>query len=233
MIIPFKKYTIEDLRHHDSQSAEIDQSIRSQFKISCIDDNRFDEIERLALRGYELNHHLDIVKISQVEPYEILLCDIDGVGLYRDGAGSGVDLMKKITETYPHKYIIGYSGLQAKSKKNRELIDMAKAYSDSYVFKQANIPVERWVEVLDNAILTLSNPYQNWKRIRNRIILRNPDVGGLDKVEDYYVRYVLSRKKTKYREKSIRAIDALGIAADSKELFGGLMTGLVALTIAG
>lgn len=54
--------------------------LRKNINILIIDDNSFYAEDFLKANGYQITHKNDIDNIRDVEPYEIIMCDIAGVG---------------------------------------------------------------------------------------------------------------------------------------------------------
>lgn len=102
--------TIYDL--NDSFIQKIPKSIselRKHAGILIIDDNDFLPEEYLKSNGFQIQHKKDIDTIKDVEPYEIIMCDISGVGKKLGYAKEGAFIIREIHANYPDKRIIAYT----------------------------------------------------------------------------------------------------------------------------
>lgn len=218
LLIPFINYKIDKLKYLESSHINSFSELRKR-KVCCIDDRRFDELERLALRGIKVDHFMDITNIDTIIRYDIIMCDINGVGLYLDSKGSGVDIIRAIIREFPAKYIIAYSSILRKSTGKEKLVDDARNFSDDYIVKSPSLPIESWVSTLNKAASSISNPYKNWLRVRKRLEKDADIVPHIPMLENFYVRFVLS-KNIKYKQTGLATLKSLSIAADIDELFG-------------
>src|SRR3546814_8256170 len=64
----------------------------------------------LQYNGDNINVLGDIKKISEVEPYNIILCDLQGVGRHLDERNQGAYLIDEIKRNHPEKFVIAYTG---------------------------------------------------------------------------------------------------------------------------
>ena len=77
----FIKNKISDLSEDATLKLTINISeLRKYVSILIIDDNNFSPEKFLIANGYQVQHKTDIETIKDVEPYDIILCDIAGVG---------------------------------------------------------------------------------------------------------------------------------------------------------
>lgn len=83
---------------------------RRAVKIAVIDDQNFalkPALERLEYRVTELG---DIDSIDQVAVFDIILCDIQGVGGKFQSPQQGAFVVKEIRRQFPEKFIVAFSG---------------------------------------------------------------------------------------------------------------------------
>lgn len=71
-------------------------SLRPRIRLLIIDDDDFPYMECLRRHGYSPTHVKDIDNIIDVEPYEIILCDIQGVGKKFGSRFEGAHLISEI-----------------------------------------------------------------------------------------------------------------------------------------
>src|SRR5690606_38120807 len=99
-----------------------------------------------------------------VADYDIILCDLMGVGVNFDQSIGGASIIREIKENYPTKYVIAYTGARANASES----NAAKEFADDFLKKDAEIST--WVERLDEAIEFSSNPYERWLVTRQSLI---------------------------------------------------------------
>lgn len=83
--------------------------LRKHVNMLVIDDNDFGPEQYLKLNGYQIHHKQDIESIKDVEPYDIILCDISGVGKKLGYEKEGAFIIREIHANYPNKRIIAYT----------------------------------------------------------------------------------------------------------------------------
>ena len=70
--------------------------LRKYVHMLVIDDNDFMPESFLKANGYQINHKTDIDTIKDVEPYDIILCDISGVGKKLGFSKEGAFIIREI-----------------------------------------------------------------------------------------------------------------------------------------
>ena len=74
--------------------------LRKYVNMLIIDDNEFAPENFLRANGYQVQHKLDIDTIKDVEAYDIILCDIAGIGKKLGYAKEGAYIIKQIHASY-------------------------------------------------------------------------------------------------------------------------------------
>lgn len=151
----------ELIRLHELES-RINEK-RKSFKILAIDDEEFTYLENLERHQFNITHVKDITAIAGVEPFQIILCDLVGVGKKLNPVLQGAHLIGEIKKNYPEKVAIAYTG-----GPNTDLMVSSLKVADSYIKKDASI--DEWCNILDNSILQLANPVSVWKKYRVRLL---------------------------------------------------------------
>ena len=154
--------------------------IRQHVRILVIDDNEFAAEKYLKTSGYQIDHKYDIDTIKDVEPYEIIMCDISGVGKNLGFEKEGAFIIREIHENYPNKIVIAYTSYTYNAEYNQYF-----ALADSVVTK--DIPTDDWIGILDEQIKNAINPIEQWKRIRDYLFDNNISTIRIAKIEDKYV----------------------------------------------
>lgn len=160
--------------------------LRQHVRILIIDDNEFMAEKYLKNSGYQIDHKYDIDTIKDIEPYEIIMCDISGVGKKLGFEKEGAFIIREIHENYPNKIIIAYTSYTYNADYNQFF-----ALADSVVAK--DIPTDDWIGILDEQVRNVINPIHQWKRIRNYLFDNNVSTITIAQIEDIYVKSI--RKK--------------------------------------
>lgn len=200
-----KLKSIKDL---NLPSLRLQQIKRQQVPILIIDDDKFEYQGILQNHEFSITHVEDIDAIDFVHNYEIILCDINGVGKKFGSKYDGAYIISEIRKKYPFKYIIAYTGHTHDPSYTKHL-----RKADTVVNK--DIASDEWVEELDSAIDHIVNPITKWTRIRDFLISHEIELETVTKLEDEYVRIILSggnisnfpkKKTTKNLPEDVRAI---------------------------
>ena len=125
-----KKYKIEDIQH---LSRTLLQE-RDKYRIVFIDDQNPPLIKAIEKHGFDLTHFQDISNVNEIKKYDIVICDIQGVGKSFGSEFEGGHLIKEIRLNYPLKYLIAYSGKSFDMRYNQFF-----KLSDNVAMKQADI----------------------------------------------------------------------------------------------
>ena len=157
--------------------------LRQHVRILIIDDNEFMAEKYLKNNGYQIDHKYDIDTIKDVEPYEIIMCDISGVGKKLGFEKEGAFIIREIHENYPSKVIIAYTSYTYNADYNQFF-----ALADSVVAK--DIPIDDWIGILDEQVRNAINPIQQWKRIRNYLFDNDVSTITIAQIEDKYVKSI-------------------------------------------
>lgn len=167
-----------------------DSKKRSRMEILIIDDDSFPFADNLRKIGFRLTEKKDIEDIQDVQPYQIVLCDINGVGKTISSSHQGAYLSQQIKIKYPEKYVVVYSADPTKMESQKYLNSVDK-----------NIPkgtsLEDWSEILDEAINELVDPVSVWKKTSLCLFRANVSTKDIAILEDRYVRKI---KKKRYDE---------------------------------
>lgn len=184
----FIKNTIADL----SEIAAIKQlssmvELRKHVEVLIIDDNEFYAEKYLRANGYQITHKTDIDSIRDVAPYEIIMCDIAGVGKKLGYEKEGAFIIREIHANYPNKQIIAYSSYTYNADYNQyfSLADYVAA---------KDISIDDWVSVLDARINEIINPRHQWDKIRIYLLNNGISTITIAKIEDKYVESINNKK---------------------------------------
>lgn len=160
---------------------------RQEIKVAIIDDEDFVHEEILRTHKFDITIFSEINGIEQLQAYDVILCDIQGVGVKFSKNYQGAYLMKEIHKRYPFKIIIAYSGL-AHSTKYSEYLKVAE------FFMKKDASSEEWIEKLDKALSLVSQPEYRWEKIKYYLLEKEVSLFDLALLEDDYVDRILFKK---------------------------------------
>jgi hypothetical protein len=202
---------IDDLEKAQRTNAatKSDLERRALMPIAVIDDEPFTLQNTLKNNGYDIHVLGDIKTLNEVENYNIILCDLQGVGRHLNEKNQGAYLIDEIKRNHPEKFVIAYTG----GAVDDAVTIRANESADYFLRKDAD--VEEWRDKLDRIIEFLSNPVLVWRR--QRFALIDSDVSTMDilKLEDAFVRSIDMRNQNHFlqlSEKSTVGADARAIA---------------------
>ena len=163
------------------------QNRRSKIEILIIDDHEFPFIEDLRRIGFNLNAKKDIDDIRDVESYQIILCDIHGVGKMIQSSFEGAYLAQQIKIKYPEKYIVAYSADPTRMETQKYLNSIDKS-----IPKETSL--EDWGEILDEAIDRLMDPVLIWKKTALYLFEANVATKDIAEMESKYVQAIKKKR---------------------------------------
>lgn len=178
----FKKYTINDLNSPSIKSRRID---RNSYRIVIIDDESFENDDRLRRVGFNVSVFSDIEDIRFLSEYDIVICDIKGVGKKLSEETGGALLLNEAKKTYPYKMYAAYSGSYQNIIVN-EYLDGVKIIKKDYA-------LEDWIAALDSLLKEYSDPATVWIKIRDRLLSQNVSIHSVAKLEHEYVNTILNK----------------------------------------
>lgn len=164
---------------------------RDNVRILVIDDSDFAPLERLQKLNFNIRQKKDISNIYLVAEYDVILVDIDGIGLLLNETYQGAYVISEIRKQYPQKVIIAYTSKTYDASYNKyfRLAD--------YVFKK-DIASEDWSENLDSAIENAINPISCWKKLRDFLLKKEVSLQTLIRIEDEYVKSITEKRTVNY-----------------------------------
>jgi hypothetical protein len=179
--------SIEDLSGSELPHFDIRQ-LRRSIKILVIDDVSFAHLNLLKDK-YDYNITLvnDLDQVSFANGYDIVLCDIHGVGKAIGGT-SGGDLITELRKAYPLKTIVAFTGHAFKADYNRY-------YSLADDVLDKDIELADWVEKLDTYAKKLMDPVLQWRRAREFLLESHVRTAVVLKLEHQFVSSFANRKK--------------------------------------
>lgn len=198
MIGPWNVKQISDLTstsiHDRLGSSAYDR--RGAFPIAIVDDKDFPYEENLKANNFTTKYLGDIRSLSEIEEFNIILCDLQGTGTKLNQRGQGAFIIDEIKRNHPEKFVVAYTG----GALDDTITLRAQETADFFLKKDADI--DDWRDILDEIIENLADTAQVWRRQRDALI--EADVPTLDilKLEDAFVRSVQSGSSATYLQKA-------------------------------
>lgn len=159
---------------------------RKKVKICVVDDEGFD-IEKVHSLGYiQVERKLGFENISDYEKYNIILCDIEGVGSEIDSVRQGLAVAEQIKSVYPEKIVLIYSG------KNVESYGELPSEIDGILAKMES--TANLVKKLDEYYKESIDPIVVWEKTRIQMLHAGIATKTIAIVEDKYCNSILERK---------------------------------------
>jgi DNA-binding NarL/FixJ family response regulator len=179
-----KPYGIKDL---NIPSLKLKTIERRKIPIMIIDDEPFTYLEHIKTHRFDIEYFEDINSIESAEAYEIILCDIQGVGKKFKSKFQGAHVIAELRKKYPFKTIIAYTGYTHDPTFNRFF-----ALADFSVKK--DIDGDEWIDKLDLAIEIASDPKNKWIKVRDFLLEHNVPLFDIMKLENEYVKLLIQGK---------------------------------------
>ena len=154
--------------------------LRKNVNILVIDDNEFSAESYLKANGYQIDHKKDLDTIKDVEPYEIIMCDIAGVGKNLGYEKEGAFIIREIHANYPTKQIIAYTAYTYNA-------DYNQFFSLADFVAPKDLGIDDWIDILDTQVRNAINPIKQWDKIRRYLLDNNISTLTIARIEDKYV----------------------------------------------
>ena len=181
------------------RNGRVPKDKRSSTRVLVIDDTKLPAMEQLKRLGYDITRVRDIDNIDDLTPFDIILCDVMGVGKKLDPKAQGNVIIREAMLRYPNKFVIAYTGSSQTSPEATE----ARTQADSFLPKGAEIG--KWQEVLDRYIIENGDPMNRWQRTRITLVEQGIDTYDLLRLENAFVRSLQNRDKSGAAVKEVAA----------------------------
>ncbi|MEG0134708.1 MAG: hypothetical protein RSA05_00325 [Cetobacterium sp.] len=160
---------------------------RKDFKVLVIDDEGFDvtPIKSLGYKQFEVKYSFE--EIEMYKKYDVILCDIRGVGGHIDPDRQGLAVAIEIKKQFSEKLVLIYSSA---SKSDFLENDFKKV--DGIIEK--GISTQRLSQRLDKEIQEFFNYTRVWKEQRDKMLEQEIDLKVLCVLEDKYCK-ILENKR--------------------------------------
>jgi len=213
--------SVLELRDHVklAKSSRKIKDLRPSISIMIIDDEKFQANTNLTTYGYNIREVPDINSVTDVEQFDIVLCDLMGVGKRFDHTLGGASIITEIKKNYPTKYVVAYTGARANSTE----ATVARSHADAFIKKDAEIA--KWVEKLDEIIEEVADPYEKWLLARQGLIDNEIDLRNIVQLESAYVESIMSKDKSFTSIQ--RILDKVELSGNAKAIIQGLISSAI------
>jgi hypothetical protein len=196
------------------------EQLRPEMRVVIIDDKAFEFLKPIQRHGFKISQKFDVERIEDCEDYDVVICDIRGVGTKISPNGQGAHLAKEVKRRYPDKFVCVYTSGSTTAKFTDLMIGLDASYSPRW-------DVETWVEHLDAASNTMMHPYHRWLRTRSALLEKGVSLTKLRKLEDSFVHAVESGKPDDFQKAvqshlSIEHKDVVSIALGVAQVLVGV-----------
>ena len=207
-----KKYVYTNLKTIASvEEQRIDLRIkipRETIKVYVIDDEGFD-INMLYDLGYKnIRKKIQFESMDEYEDYDIILCDIEGIGINVDVDKQGLAVAEQIKDVYPEKVVLLYSG------KNVETFGEMPKNLDGYLRKQSSM--SELAKSLDAYYKQSIDPINVWKKTRDEMLNNKVSTKTVAFLEDRYCRSLLEGKGYLYNNANLNETEIFSAENISK-----------------
>ena len=122
--------------------------------------------------------------LSDAAEYDIILCDIRGVGKFLESDYDGANLIKALKTKYPNKIILAYTANDYDASFQKYL-----DYADGIVPK-GTYGLDDWVSLLEETLNDCADPVKQWERTRKLLLKANVSTIDVAKYESQYVKAI-------------------------------------------
>ena len=205
--------TFNDLKKKNTKINNITLKDKKNVKIVFLDDEGYDT-ELLKNLGYlDVHKMYKFTSLDDFEKYDIIFCDINGIGREIDEVYQGAAVAKKIKEAFPTKIVVILS-----AKEQLLTFNSYYEYVDDVMYKNEQISII--TEKLDKYINMIINPIAFWENTSSQLIKQGVDLKEISKLEHYYVKSILEKKSY------IKDINKIS-ASDSLNFVSSIINGIV------
>ena len=177
-------HNISELNGDSILKSQDISKLKKLTEILVIDDNAFSYLNALKKYEFIIHQKEDLANLNDAEAYEIILCDIRGVGKFLESKYDGANLIKELKNKYPTKTIIAYTANDYDASFQEFL-----RYADRIVPK-GTYSLEDWVALLEQIIRENADPIKKWEKTRKQLLDAGVPTVDVAKYESEYVKAI-------------------------------------------
>ncbi len=209
-----KLYTTKDL---NTPRRKMVNAYRSMINVVIVDDEEFVYLEELRKSGFSLVKYDDVPDLQSLEAYPVIICDIKGVGKAFKSPFEGAYLIRELRKKYPFKVLAAYTGSTYDISIN--------SYLEGIQIIKKDISIDEWCSEIDFLIKKVSDPKENWNKIRDMLIKEDVPLLSLAKLEHEYVNILLNKSGNFHEFPS--SMKKLNLSEDVRSVIQSLIVGLI------
>ena len=168
--------------------------LKKKFEILIIDDEEFSFLDALRKHEYNITQKRDLTDLKDAEAYQIILCDIRGVGKFLETEYDGAYLIKQLKMKYPDKTIIAYTATPYDPSFEKFL-----GYAIKTVPK-GTYGLDDWTALLDQLLNDVIDPVKIWEKTRRQLLEAGVSTIDVAKYESKFVSAVKKGKLEKWQK---------------------------------
>lgn len=188
MCIPLFYKTISELNGESILQEISIADLKRITSILVIDDQAFDYLGDLQKYDFQIRQKYDLTDLSDAAEYDIILCDIRGVGKFLSSKYDGANLIKQLRVKYPNKIIIAYTA-EPYDADFEPFLEFATG-----VIAKGTYTIELWVSLLEKYVKELADPVEQWKKTRKLLLDSGVSTIEIAKYESAYVKAVKNKE---------------------------------------
>jgi len=215
MGVPILFRPLKEISELNQHGALMDKAkLKKDIEILLIDDKDVPFLEFLTRNDYHIKHHNDLTDFNLVKSFDIILCDVQGVGTSLSPTLQGAHIVKEIKKLYPFKQVIAFTA----NPSDPDIVPHLHT-ADKFLSKDAN--EDEWIDALDNCIQKYSNPVKQWKEIRKMLLDCDVSTKSVAHLESNFVKAIQSKNQDLFLNTQN---DYPDISKHVWEILGGLAT---------
>lgn len=177
-------YTVDDLKLIPEMPI---RELRQKSQIVIIDDQidtMAEIVDGLRRNAFNVKTRKDVESVQDVEPYDIVISDVQGVATGLDQEEEGYGFIRQVAKNYPLKGIGVYSGISY----------TLKSPIPGMMVIQKDDGVQTWCDIIDSKLLEIKDPALIWAWMARKMVDGKIPAKTIAKVEDDYVYRVINNK---------------------------------------
>lgn len=238
-----KKYSLNDLRDFiNKKQNDMQRNLSKTCRILIIDDDLNEEKSNYVFDaelkylknqlGFDITTKDDLHNLRDAEGYDIIICDIDGVGL-KLGGNNGIWLLNEINKEYPDKILVLYTNYNQEIRKLNRIDNAAfeKWDKGELVDNYINNGQDGFADKIKTTINYFADPARRWQKLRNKMLNTEVSIHEVAMLESYFVKSIVKNDKnifdkmqSKYNNKNRSDIDFKDLLLTSKSIIETTIT---------
>lgn len=183
MLKPFVIGKFHSINELDSMTFSYKKDLRERIRFLIIDDEPFVYLEKLRNAKFNVTQIPDITDLHAIAEYNVVICDINGVGNTFSSEYGGAFVLSQMKQLYPDKQYAYYSGKPIYTTRMMALLGNITS-----ITKDAEI--DQWTSYFDKFIENSANPRFAWKQMKELCVANDVATFSIARMEDEYVRVI-------------------------------------------